>query len=111
MANELSSWYTVRTKKPDPKSPLATIPTYEILKFDGLKNYASSYTIEVGNRTMQCDCLAGYQNKYCRHKKILTKFQAEGLIDKGWMYNFDQSKLEEPVRPEDEGGDERVQMK
>lgn len=62
----------------------------------GPQNLPNTYTIgkEGGNAAM-CSCFAGH--KWCRHKKMLVKFQELNRVNERWLYNFDKDKWIEPM--------------
>lgn len=89
-------WYTifeqadkfiVQKVDPDDHSPQTAQPALGI---------ANQYTIskEGGNKAM-CTCFAGHN--WCRHKKMLVKFQQMNRINSRWLYNFDKDKWISPM--------------
>lgn len=73
-------WYTIRD---NPSSP-----DYDVVKVD--ENFQPIQTYHVGKQPGGiCDCWAG--SKFCRHRKMVPIFKAEGAINSGRLYNFDKA--------------------
>lgn len=79
------NWYTIWQK--DLKNPL-----YRISKFDEDLNILDSYTLtDVDHKVMLCSCFAMHRDT-CRHRKMLDIFRAEGQINSGNFYDYDNKR-------------------
>lgn len=89
------AWYTIKS------SPKAVdgFPVFDVTKFSNEMEYLVTYEITVGKLQLQCDCIAGLQQKHCRHKQTYLNFKERGYIDKGWFYCFDTKFWKPPQHP------------
>ena len=87
------STYTIQT------APQLGAGQFYCLKFDPDQIQPESYNIVDLKGSLVCTCPAG--GRFCRHKKMLRRFQAENRVDSGWMLQFDADKWIPPQNPED----------
>ena len=84
-------YYTINSVSNSPRQ-------FNVIAVDKDHNVVKTYHI-VG---AVCDCWAG--QKWCRHKQILSKFIAEGLIDSRRYWNHDKKKWLPPIQGAENAG-------
>lgn len=86
-----NSWYAIK--------PAKEIGHFVVSKFSKDQDFQTSYNLTIGPRQLVCDCPAGCNDKYCRHKKTYHIFVAAEKLNKGWMYCFDTGEWKAPIEP------------
>lgn len=66
--------------------------SYRITKFSNDLDVESSYTLSAE----VCECPAGARPS-CRHRQMLPKMLAEGLLDSGGFYDFNTGEVLVPL--------------
>jgi hypothetical protein len=70
---------------------------YRITKFDENFNVTSVYDMPFHKGRLYCTCFQ-QQKPDCRHRMIVRMFNKRDLVNKGWMYDFEEQKFIRPKK-------------
>lgn len=69
---------------------------YRVIKCDD-DDRLTFYNLTQRRGWVGCECFAA--NKHtCRHREMVTLYQQQGRLDKGWLYNYTEGEWIKPSK-------------